>query len=204
VLVGGLLAGDHPEVVRRIAEVGPRRDRVESLAPTVCGGGQDRDLCGHPDGVALTLLGCEVPDRLELQRPAKHGQGGAKPGHRTGRGWRDGGQSSEGVHDLFRERLGFHDRRAKGGELVGVGEAAAQEKVPDLLDRAGARHVDGIVLAVVVEPLLPATSDKAVVATITPARPGGATSASGGVEGAAAATVLMSHTVRCSSHRGQR
>jgi hypothetical protein len=149
----GLDAGEHPEVVRGVAEVGAGREGLLAPAAPPCGGREHRDLCRDADEVALAFGLREVPDRAKVQLGTQRGQ--ARPEARHG-GEVTGGEGGQRRGHRIGNGLSGPDGGPEAGQLGDVRQVPAQQEVPDLLDRAGAGQVDGAELPVVVEALLAA------------------------------------------------
>ena len=113
--------------------------------------GRDRrDDGGDPERLGGALVGVEVDQRSQSEVVGGDGQGGADPSERRPR------CSGEGFEDRAErggKGAGAPDDAPEGGELIGVGEMADGDEVPDLLEAAGAGEDGGVVAAVVVAAL---------------------------------------------------
>ena len=151
-----LRALHHVEVVGGVREVGAWCNRVLPLAEAPQRADQGRHDRARRQRVVAQLGVVDVVRRAE---PERRGVLRYRGSERVERNERVAAPSDRGQHlgnrgrdhaprrDLGRERLALRD---------GPGEAALEQQVPHVLERAAAREVDGAVLPVVVEAFEPA------------------------------------------------
>ncbi len=146
------LPGQHEEIVGGEAEIAPRFDRFVAVAQPV-GGGEDRGHDGaQAERLVVQLVGADVVRRAPAELGAEHGHGGAQHVQRRP----ERSQRRQQRAEAGRQRPPPPHLVAEGGRGRRVGQFAAEEEVPDVLERARLGQLDGGVLPVVEEALLAA------------------------------------------------
>ena len=111
-------------------------------------GDDRRDHGGDAQGLGGALVGLEVDQRAQPELVGGDRHGGAyPPERRPGRR----GERLEHRDERRRQRAGGGDLGAEGGQLGGVGQVAACDEVPCLLEAAVAGELGGVEAAVVEE-----------------------------------------------------
>ena len=149
----GHLAGDHVEVVGRVAQVGVGVDGLLAVVQAVEGGQRGRHDGTDLHGVVAQLLGGDVERRLEVEGRAdeRDDRAQAVEGQEALGRLGDGRELSG---DRRRQHPVGHDLGLEGLPLGRRGQLALEHQVPDVLQRPLLGQVRGRVLAVVVEALL--------------------------------------------------
>ncbi len=146
------VAGEHVEVVGGVTEIRARLDGLLSLAEPVERGDQGRYGGAGGERIGATAVGVDVIERPEAGRRTEQRERSAQPGERAGE--RTGtGECGQRVTYGRRQRTQSGGLRPESSKLRRVGQLAVQHQVPDVLEGAGRRQLDGGVLAVVVKAL---------------------------------------------------
>ena len=144
------LPGQHVEVIGGEAEVVPRFDGVVAVAEPVGGGEDRRHDRTEAERLVVQLVGADVVRRAPAELGPEHGHGGAQDVQRCP----ERGQRGQQRAHAGRQGPPPPHLVAEGGRGRRVGQLAAEEEVPDVLERAGLGQVDGGVLPVVEEAFL--------------------------------------------------
>ena len=150
-----LRAGEHVQVVGGVREVVARLDRVQAPAEPVQRGRAAVGTAAR--GGQRVARRCSASRSYTGRKPAartEQRQRGAQPGERSGppspRRWPAARRAPRRA-----ARAAPRSRAAKAARASRVGQVAVEQQMPDVLEAAGLRELDGGVLAVVVEALAP-------------------------------------------------
>ncbi len=145
------LAAEQVEVVGRGGQFRVRGHRLLPLVQPVQRREQHRRLRRDLHGVVVQLLRRDVQPGAEAGPLGEEGDRGAQRGQRIER--IGGGQRAQERDQVIRQHAVAGDLALEAGPLGPVGQVAAEEQVPHVLERPAPVQLDGVVLPVVVETL---------------------------------------------------
>ena len=147
------------------------RSRRQAAGRPATAGHQHRDEGAQCHDVGLALLGTEIEQRPAAPAGTGQRERAAELVQQRTPSRGDGGELGG---DVAGERAQPSELGGERGRLGSIGQAAVEQEVPDVLEGAPLRQLDGVVLAVVVAALLsPRTSPMVVSVTTTPLSPAG-------------------------------